>query len=93
MLALVFLAVLISGLGHAKPKVPDIPTGSKVYIENRGTTDEALRASLLLAGRLSKDEGGRNYLKPGYPIVDPRMMLTSPSEFCRSCELVNMFHR
>jgi hypothetical protein len=56
----------------AVPRVPDIPTGSKFYIENKSQSDESVRFAMLLASRLGKEEGGKNYSKPGFPIVENR---------------------
>jgi hypothetical protein len=66
------LVVLEAAQAVFAAKVPDIPTGSKIYIENKSQSDEAARFAVLLASKLAKDEGGRNYLMPGFPVVERR---------------------
>jgi hypothetical protein len=53
-------------------KVPDIPTGSKIFLQNKGTSNESQLFTELLREKLSKDETSRNYSKPGFPIVDKK---------------------
>jgi hypothetical protein len=53
-------------------KVPDIPTGSKIFLENKGTSDESQLFTELLGEKLSKDESSRNYVKPGFLVVDTK---------------------
>jgi hypothetical protein len=71
---LMFLAIITLLVRQAafSAKVPDIPIGSKFYIENRSQSDEAARFAVLLAGRLSKDEGKRRYRKPGFSVAERR---------------------
>jgi hypothetical protein len=53
-------------------KAPGIPTKSKIFLENKGTSDESQMFTELLREKLSKDETSRNYVKPGFPIVDKK---------------------
>ena len=53
-------------------KVPDIPTGSKIFLENKGTSDESQLFTELFREKLSKDESGKKYAKPGFPVVDKK---------------------
>ena len=53
-------------------KAPDIPTQSKIFLENKGTSDESQMFTELLREKLSKDETSRNYTKPGFPVVEKK---------------------
>jgi hypothetical protein len=50
----------------------ELPTGSKLFLENKGTSDESQMFTELLGEKLGKDETSRNYVKPGFPIVDKK---------------------
>lgn len=64
------LAVLLLSIASFATNVPDIPTGAKIFLENKGTSDEAQMFTELFREKLSKDESGRKYAKPGFPVVD-----------------------
>jgi hypothetical protein len=66
------LALLLLSIASIASKVPDIPAGSKIFLENKGTSDESLLFTELFREKLSKDESGRNYAKPGFPVVDKK---------------------
>src|SRR5712671_380858 len=53
-------------------KAPDIPTQSKIFLENKGMSDESQMFTELLREKLSKDETSRNYTKPGFPVVEKK---------------------
>ena len=53
-------------------KIPDIPTGSKLYLENKSTSDEAKLFTELFREKLGKDESKGVYSKPGFPVVDKK---------------------
>jgi hypothetical protein len=52
--------------------IPDLPTGSKIFLENKGTSDESQMFTELLREKLSKDETRGKYSKPGFPVVDKK---------------------
>ena len=66
------LAVLLVSLPSFAAKVPDIPTGSKLFLENKGTSDESQMFTELFREKLGKDESSRTNSKPGFPVVDKR---------------------
>jgi hypothetical protein len=55
----VFFLFVFSSPALARNKVPD----------NKGTSDEAARVTIMIASRLAKDEDSRNYFTPGLPVV------------------------
>jgi len=67
---LLLLAAFVS-LAFAA-KAPDIPTRSKIFLENKGNSDEAQLFGELLREKLSRDESNEHRLKPGFPVVDKR---------------------
>ncbi len=69
-LAFILPVVLVSFALAAK--VPDIPTGSKIFLENEGTSDESRMFTDLFREKLSKDESSRTNAKPGFPVVDKK---------------------
>jgi len=69
---LALLAPFLVCLAFAAKVPAGIPTKSKMFLENRGTSDESQLFTQLLREKLSKDESGRNYEKPGFPIVDKK---------------------
>jgi hypothetical protein len=66
------LAVFLLSSALFAAKAPDIPTGSKIFLENKGTSDESQMFTELFREKLSKDETKSNYAKPGFPIVDKK---------------------
>jgi len=67
---LFLLPVLVSFALAAR--VPDIPTGSKIFLENKGTSDESQLFGELLREKLSRDESNSHRSKPGFPVVDKK---------------------
>jgi hypothetical protein len=67
---LVVLFVIVAHQVMLAAKGPDLPQGSKLYIENKSQSDEAARFAVLLASRLAKDQGNKRYGRPGFPIVE-----------------------
>ena len=65
------LVLLVSVLSFAA-KVPDIPTGSKIFLENKSTSDESQMFTELFREKLGKDESTRTNSKPGFPVVDTK---------------------
>lgn len=70
--AIVLCLTLLAGSPAFAAKVPDIPTGSKIFLENKGTSDESLLFTELFREKLSRDETKRNYSKPGFPVVEKK---------------------
>jgi hypothetical protein len=68
----IILLVLSTPTSSFSAKVPDIRSGSKIYVENRSTSDESQMFTELLREKLTKDETHRNYAKPGFPVVDKK---------------------
>jgi len=66
------LAVLLLGTASFAAKAPDIPTGSKLYLENKSTSDESQLFTQLFREKLTKDESKGIYSKPGFPTVDKK---------------------
>jgi hypothetical protein len=63
-------AVLLVSPGLFAARAPDIPTGSKIFLENKGTSDESLMFTELFREKLSKDETSGSFIKPGFPVVE-----------------------
>ena len=53
-------------------QVPDIPTGSNFYLENKGTSDDSAMFNELLREELQKDSSSKKYLQPRFPVVDKK---------------------
>jgi hypothetical protein len=67
------IAVLLLATASFAEKVPDIPTGSKFFLENGGTSDESRMFTELFREKLSKNEMySGHYSKPGFPVVDKK---------------------
>lgn len=66
------LTVFLFGISSFAAKVPDIPTGSKIFLQNDGTSDESRMFTELFREKLSKDESSRTNAKPGFPVVDKK---------------------
>jgi len=69
---IISLVVFLLPLLAFAAEVPDIPMGSKFYIENKSQSDESVRFAMLLAEKLAKDEGNKRYQKPGFSVVEER---------------------
>jgi hypothetical protein len=67
---LITLLLLSLPTASVAAKAPDIRSGSKLYLENKSTSDESQLFAELLREKLAKDETHRNYAKPGFPVVD-----------------------
>jgi hypothetical protein len=68
----VTLSLLLGSMPVFAAKAPDIPSGSKIFLENKGTSDESQLFTELLSEKLRKDETSRNYAKPGFPVVEKK---------------------
>ena len=66
------LAVLLLGTASFAAEAPDIPTGSRLYLENKSTSDESQLFTELFREKLTKDESKGVYSKPGFPVVDKK---------------------
>jgi hypothetical protein len=66
------LAVLLLSAASFAAKAPDIPAGSKIFLENKGTSDESQLFTDLFRENLAKDESKGGYAKPGFPVVDKK---------------------
>jgi hypothetical protein len=66
------LLVLLVSVSSFAAKVPDIPTGSKIFLENKSTSDESQMFTELFREKLGKDESTRTNSKPGFPVVDTK---------------------
>ena len=75
------LAVFLLVSASIAARAPDIPTGSKIFLENKSSSDESQMFTELFREKLSKDETSRNYAKPGFPIVDKK------EDAATSCDL------
>jgi hypothetical protein len=69
--SVVLVPVLLISFALAA-NIPDIPRGSKIFLENKSTSDESQLFTELLREKLSKDETSRNYVKPGFSVVDKK---------------------
>jgi hypothetical protein len=67
------IAVLLLSVISFAEKIPDIPTGSKFFLDSAGTSDESRMFTELLREKLSKNQMySGHYSKPGFPVVDKR---------------------
>src|ERR1700730_15482200 len=64
------LTILLVSPALFAAKAPDIPTGSKIFLENKSSSDESQMFTELFREKLSKDETKGHYSKPGFPVVD-----------------------
>jgi hypothetical protein len=53
-------------------RVPDITTGSKFYLDNKGTSDNAAMFTEELREELQKDSSTKKYRQPGFPVVEKK---------------------
>jgi hypothetical protein len=65
-------SVFLLSIESLAARVPDLPTGSKIFLENRGSSDESQLFTELFSEKLSKDETVKKYAKPGFPIVNKK---------------------
>lgn len=65
------LVLVLISLAFAA-RIPAIPAGSRIFLENKGTADEDPLSTEWLREKVSKDETSRNYTKPGFPVVDKK---------------------
>jgi hypothetical protein len=66
------LLVLLVSVSSFAAKVPDIPTGSKIFLENKSASDESQMFTELFREKLNKDKSTRTNSKPGFPVVDKK---------------------
>jgi hypothetical protein len=59
--------------GPPPKKIPGIRAGSRIYLENKGASDESQMFADLFREKLSRDDSSRNYMKPGFPIADKKV--------------------